>query len=95
MLSHIEDREILVTFLLEEDGAEREPKLKEVILGALAKAYDESGKLEEASEIRKRLDELTGKKRQGPKIIGDIPELSDDKQNPPGDDKPSGPIHFI
>ncbi len=95
LLSHPEDREILVAFLVEEDGAERELKLKEVILGALAKAYDESGKFEEASDIRRRLDEMTGKKKQGPKIIGDIPELSDDKQNHPGDGKSSGPIHFI
>jgi tetratricopeptide (TPR) repeat protein len=93
ILAHVEDRELMSSFLLTESFKEYEKPLKQAVLEALINVYEDLGKHDEASNVRSRLHQLTGKK-PGTKMIDDLPSSSA-KQEKDGEEKSSGHIHFI
>ncbi|TET23402.1 MAG: tetratricopeptide repeat protein [Candidatus Stahlbacteria bacterium] len=98
LLAHSGDKETLITFFLTESLTEREVELQREVLKALAVAYEEQGRLQDAKKIREKLATLASqtqkKKKPGVKIIEDVPRLSEE-DTPKGKKKPADPIQFV
>ncbi len=101
LLSHSEENEEMITFLLTESFSDRKPALNTAVLEALVKTYEDAGQTEDAEKTRVRLQKLSGnkvnKKQNGSKIIKDVPKLSKEDKDDDNQGKKKSPdsIQFV
>jgi len=101
LLSHSEENEEMITFLLTESFSDRKPALNTAVLEALVKTYEDAGRTEDAEKTRVRLQKLSGnkvnKKQNGSKIIKDVPKLSKEDKDDDDQGKKNSPdsIQFV
>lgn len=96
ILSHMEDKETLLSFLLAESYLDRPPDVQRELLERLIGVCEKEGLSEKAAQAKEKLARFgAAPAKPQVKIIGDTPRLAEKDDNASKDKKPSGPIQFI